>query len=533
MSAGRILIVDDGQESLSVLLTILTGEDYDPRAAGSEAALAVVGVSAPELILLDVQTPRRDGFEMCRQLKSCVESRDIPIIVLGASDDSVARLRSLESGAADFIGKPVQPAELLTRLKAHLELARLRKDMAHLVAMRTAELQTANDHLKSELEARKRIEGELRQSEQVFQSITDTLPAGITVFSNDGLLLYASKWLLTFCGCTAEQLVGDAWVRFVHPEDVTRLEEEIKAAVTMRRSSQIEYRLRKKDEGYRWVAVTANPRHINGEFIGHIVLLVEITELKRGQERILANQKLESLGVLVAGIAQNFNNLLSTILAHSELALSEIPGETAAHESISTVVAVALRASSIVNLLVDYAGDTDCGDPEPIELSALIRRMVQLLQMSVAETTSLNIDLANDLPPIFAQAAEIREVVLGLTANAFESLAGQPGTVAISTMKMRMELEPIESRPPGLGEGEYVLLEISDTGNGMTEEVKARIFDPFFSTKRLGRGLGLSSVQSIVRRAGGAISIVSAPGQGSRFRVWLPRWDSAGFFSDH
>jgi signal transduction histidine kinase len=301
----------------------------------------------------------------------------------------------------------------------------------------------------------------------------------------------------------------------------------------MRRSSQIEYRLRKKDEGYRWVAVTANPRHINGEFIGHIVLLVEITELKRGQERILANQKLESLGVLVACIAQNFNNLLSTILAHSELALSEIPGETAAHESISTVVAVALRASSIVNLLVDYAGDTDCGDPEPIELSALIRRMVQLLQMSVAETTSLNIDLANDLPPIFAQAAEIREVVLGLTANAFESLAGQPGTVAISTMKMRMELEPIESRPPGLGEGEYVLLEISDTGNGMTEEVKARIFDPFFSTKRLGRGLGLSSVQSIVRRAGGAISIVSAPGQGSRFRVWLPRWDSAGFFSDH
>jgi PAS domain S-box-containing protein len=528
-SAGKILIVDDSQESLNLLLAILTEEGYDPRPADSgDLALAAVRISPPDLVLLDLRMPGKGGLEVCRKLKSCPESRDIPIIVLSASDEFADRLQSLESGAVDFISKPFQREELLTRLRTHLELARLRKDLEHLVVVRTSELQVANNQLKSELKARRQIEAVLRESEQVFQSIADNLPAGVTLFNQDGLLTFASKWILSFCGCTMEQFSGDGWLGFVHPDDIARLDEEVAAAVQERRSSQIEYRVRRKDGKYRWIAVTANPRHLNSGFIGHIVLLLDITELKRGQERTLASQKLESLGVLAGGIAQNFNNLLSTILAHAELALYEIPSETPAHESISTVAAIALRASEIVNRLMAYAGNGESGDPEPVELSRLIRKMVHLLKMSLSETTSLEINLADDLPPVAADAGQIREVVLNLAVNAFEALDGRSGTVTVSTANTLGERGSAESRPPGLGEGNYVLLEVSDNGNGMTEEVKARIFDPFYSTKFLGRGLGLASVQGIVRRAGGAISIVSAPGQGSKFQVWLPCWDTSG-----
>jgi nitrogen-specific signal transduction histidine kinase len=261
---------------------------------------------------------------------------------------------------------------------------------------------------------------------------------------------------------------------------------------------------------------------VNGEFAGHIVILLDITEMKRGQERALANQKLESLGVLSAGIAHSFNNLLSTILAHSELALNEIPSETPTHENVATIAAVALRGSEIVNLLMAYAGQADPGMPELVELSSLIQETVRLLEVSLPRTTSLQLNISEDLPPIWANAGQVRQVVLNLIVNASEALEALAGTVAISAAKMRLFKGRAELGHPELRDGDYVLLEISDSGRGMTGDIKSKIFDPFFSTKFLGRGLGLASVRGIVRGAGGAIGVESSPGQGSTFKVWLP-----------
>jgi len=266
------------------------------------------------------------------------------------------------------------------------------------------------------------------------------------------------------------------------------------------------------------------PRFVNGEFAGHLGSAIDITELKRSQEQALASQKLESLGVLTAGIAHTFNTLTSTILAHAELALDELPGESPSHESVYTIAKIALRASEIVNLLMAYAGNTDSDTSEPVELSSLTQATVRLLKASAPSVASLQVNLSNDPTTIWANSGQVRQVVLNLVMNAIEALEARPGIVTVSTAKVRVNQDPGESGSPDLGEGDYVLLEVSDTGCGMSNEIQAKIFDPFYSTKFLGRGLGLASVHGIVRGAGGAIGVVSAPGQGSTFKVWLPLW---------
>jgi CheY-like chemotaxis protein len=148
--------------------------------------------------------------------------------------------------------------------------------------------------------------------------------------------------------------------------------------------------------------------------------------------------------------------------------------------------------------------------------------MIQLVKASLPKTTSIRVNSAEGLPPIRANASQIRQVVLNLIVNASEALEAKPGTVAVATSRIRVGECAAESRRVELPEGDYVLLEVTDEGCGMTEEVKARIFDPFYSTKFLGRGMGLAAVLGIVRGTGGAIRVTSAPGQGSTFRVWLP-----------
>jgi PAS domain S-box-containing protein len=526
-SAGKVLIVDDSEEARKLLLYILATEQYEVLVADSgELALKAVALSQPELILLDVNMPEMDGVEVCRRLRSSSETRDIPVILLSSSLDFEKRLEGLQAGAIDFINKPFVSEELLARVRAHIELAKLRKNLESMVAERSAELQAVNEQLKSQLETRRQFEEALLESEQRFRSIADSAPAGIFLSDREGKTFYVSKWLLTFLGATTEQTKGETWQGFIHPEDRQGSVAEIASAVKEQRSSQMEHRLLRGDGEYRWITWTATPRFLNGEFIGHIGVTLDVTDMKIAQEQAVASQKLESVGMLAAGIAHNFNTLLSTILAHAELAIDEVPGQTAAQESLSTITAVALRAAEIVSLLEAYADNSAGEGGEPVDLSSVIQKMLPLLRSSVSRTTSLDINLSSDPLRVNANAAQLQQVVLNLILNASEALEGKPGAITVSTTKMRVERHSVKSTPPGLRPGDYVVLEVVDTGCGMTVEIKDRIFDPFFSTKFLGRGLGLASVQGIVRRAGGSITIESSPGNGSRFDVWLPYWDT-------
>jgi len=364
------------------------------------------------------------------------------------------------------------------------------------------------------------VEQALRESEHRFRNLADTSPIGIWVTGPDKVVSFYNKTALNFVGCTLEQLIGNGWTELVHRQDLYRVNLTYLRAVAARRSFRIECRMRRMDGQYRWVLNTGTPHFVDSVYVGHIGTVVDITDIKRGHERRLAAQKLERLSVLAAGMAHDFNNMLGAIFAESDLAQAEIPTDSPAIDNVKRISAVANRASEIVNLLMAYAGGRDVAI-EMVDLSLIVEEMLELLRISILKNAVLQTCLPRDLPPVEANAAQLRQVVLNLVMNAGEVLRDREGRIVVSTEHIYIQPSAAERRS-AVPEGHYVRLTVSDTGCGMAEEVQARVFDPYFSTKFLGRGLGLAAVECILRSHGAAINVLSTSGVGSTFEVLLP-----------
>ena len=516
-----ILVVDDESESLRLLTSILSAEGYQvcPADCG-DLALAFVKTRLPDLILVDIRMPDMDGFEVCRRLKTAETSRDIPLMFLSAVTEVQERVEGLALGAVDFISKPFHVQELLARVRAHVELRRLRAELESRVAERTVELRVANQRLQAELSERRLVEQALRESEQRFRNLADTAPVGIWVTGPDNVVSFCNKTALTFAGRAMERLIGNGWTELVHRDDLSSVNSTCLRAATARQSFRFECRMRRMDGQYRWVLNTGTPRFVDSVYVGHIGTVFDITDIKYSHEQMLASQKLESLGVLAAGLAHDFNNLLGVIFAESDLAQAEIPPDSPALENVKHIIAVATRASDIVNLLMAYAGGRDAAI-EVVDLSRILEEMLQLLKISVLKNAVVHTSLPADLPPVRANAAQLRQVVLNLVMNAGEALRGGEGLIMVSTEHIYIQASASDRRP-AVPQGHYVRLMVSDTGCGMTEEVQARVLDPYYTTKFLGRGLGLAAVQGILRSHDGTINVSSTPGVGSTFEVLLP-----------
>jgi PAS domain S-box-containing protein len=364
----------------------------------------------------------------------------------------------------------------------------------------------------------------LLESEARFKNMADTAPVMIWVTGADNMATFFNKQWLVFTGRTSEQELGTGWKQGIHPDDGERCVATFDACFAARRNYQHEHRWRRADGEYRWLLCTGIPRFTEGNFAGYVGCSIDITDHKRQQERLVATQKLESLGVLAGGIAHDFNNMLAAILAISESAQEDTALESPAQEGLKNIRAVAVRAAEIVRELMAYSGQGKAGF-EPVDISQLVAELVHLMKVSIAKNATLNIELADNLPPVLANPAQVRQVVMNLITNGSEAIGGNPGILKIKTTHVRAV-----AANGSFGEhasSDQIRLEVSDTGIGMTDEVKARIFDPFFTTKFSGRGLGLAAVRGIIQNHGGTIDVVSAPGQGSRFEILLPVTDQA------
>ena len=519
---GSILVVDDEPESLVSLTNVFTAGGYEVRPVDSgQLALESAIAQPPHLILLDICMPGMDGFEVCRRLKASEKTRDVPLIFISATRDVDERIEGLRLGAVDFVNKLFQPEELLARVRTHLELSRLRANLEKQVEWRTAELRAANARLQSELAERLLVVQALRESEERFRNLANTAPVGIWATGPDQLASFLNKTALAFLGRSMEELRGGRWTERVHPDDVDRVYSTCVSAVGTRSPFRIEYRMRRADNQYRWVLNTGIPRFVNSVYVGYIGTVIDTTDLKRSQEQMLATQKLESLGVLAAGIGHDFNNMLGAIFAESDLALTEVLPGSPVGEGLERIKGVAVRASEIVKLLLAYAGGTEIS-MEEVDISVLVEEMLQLLKGSFSKQVTLRTRLATNLPLIRANAGQLRQVVLNLILNALEALEHQEGTIVVATGRMQPGQSSAREYEREWREGDYVRLVVSDTGCGMTEEVRSKAFDPFYTTKFLGRGLGLAVVEGILRSHGGSINVRSAPGMGSTFEVLLP-----------
>ncbi len=323
------------------------------------------------------------------------------------------------------------------------------------------------------------------------------------------------------------------WAALVHPDDRAMMVAYFQNLLATRDRFDKQYRvLRPSDGETRWVQGYGEIRlNAAGEPMRISGAIQDVTDHKRQEEerrrleaRLLQGQKLESLGVLAGGIAHEFNNLLTSILGNIDLALQDLPPDSPVREYILHVETASRRAAEISHQMLAYSGRGRFV-VERIDVSRLVRDMAPMLEVSVPKGVSLRFDLRDGLPAVEADAAQLRQVVLNLVVNGGEALdPRQRGTVLVRT---RVETcaegaahtdylnEPV---PPG----QYMILEVADTGGGMDAETIARIFDPFFSTKFTGRGLGLPAALGVVRGHHGFIQVRSELGRGSTFRILLP-----------
>ncbi len=249
-----------------------------------------------------------------------------------------------------------------------------------------------------------------------------------------------------------------------------------------------------------------------------------LAERRKTQEQLLQKQKMESLGVLAGGIAHDFNNLLTGILGNASLALETLQPGAAANRFLEEVVLASERAAHLTKQLLAYAGKGRFF-LHSVDLSALVRDVSRLIQPSIPSHVTLRLELSEDMPSIQADDSQIQQLVMNLIINAAEAIPNdRAGQVVVSTRTQHVD-ETYLARAgaaPDLVPGEYIAIQVRDDGVGMDQETLQRIFDPFFSTKFAGRGLGLAATQGIVKGHNGLMTVSTSPGHGSTFDVLFP-----------
>jgi PAS domain S-box-containing protein len=310
----------------------------------------------------------------------------------------------------------------------------------------------------------------------------------------------------------------------VHPDDRRQVESTLESAANPGTSVQTVFRIRRLDGAVRTVELAGRCDTSTGPGMRRLLgVIADITERRLLEARLREAAKLESIGVLAGGVAHDFNNLLTGVMGHSSLALETIDADHPAFEMIQNVLAASERAAALTRQLLAYSGRGKFV-LESVDLSDLIREITALVRMSTPKNAEIVLELADGLPEIQCDPTQMQQLAMNLVINAAEALEDEPGTVVVTTGAT--SLSPSETeRLRGnfeLRPGRYVWLEVRDNGCGMSEETSKKIFDPFFSTKFTGRGLGLSAVQGIVRGHKGALEVQSAPGRGTTFRVFIP-----------
>jgi PAS domain S-box-containing protein len=497
LCAARLLVVDDDDNNRDMLQRQLGRMGYEVETASNgPRALELLKQSPFDLILLDILMPGMDGFEVLTALQASSKLRDIPVIVLSALDEMDSVARCVEMGASDFIAKPFEKAILQSRIGA-------------VTKRRTAERERAQlaDRLRQLLES---------TSEGIF----GIDPAGLCTFINEAAT--------TMLGYTRDQLLGRTIHDAVHGKragGATYPAEEC----PMNRAAIDGHGSRVVDEVF-WnasgepfpVEYAVNPVYHEGQLEGAVITFTDISERKRTEERFRETAKLESLGVLAGGVAHDFNNLLTGILGNASLVLYSAGISDTDRERLGFVIQASERAADLTKQLLAYAGKGRY-EIRSVDLPGLVKDTANLLQTMIPRTVTLDFKFEPKPMAVEGDPSQIQQIIMNLVINGGEAI-GEPhtGNVTVSTYKDFVD----ENRAKKLGAhvvpGKYMVLEVSDTGCGMNGEVQARIFDPFYTTKFTGRGLGLAAVAGIVKSHRGAIEVQSALHRGSRFRVYLP-----------
>ncbi len=377
---------------------------------------------------------------------------------------------------------------------------------------------------------RKFTERQLRNSEDRFRTTFKTIPDSICLTNiDDGTITDVNDGFVRIMGYSPEEVLGHTTYRLRFWKNVNDRKDLIRRLQTEEYVENMEADFIAKDGTVLRGLISARTVELNGQRM-ILTVIRDITlhkrleiERQRLEEKMVQSQKLESLGILAGGVAHDFNNLLAAIMGHAELTKRRLPPGTSALANLQQIENAAERAADLARQMLAYSGRGHF-ILEHIDLNDLLQEMMHMLQVSISKKVLLRLIPYTPLPAVSVDATQIRQILMNLVINASEAIGENSGVITISTSLRVCDQQDLKTLwiDEDLKAGEYVSLEVSDSGCGMDEETIHKIFDPFFSTKFTGRGLGMSAVLGIVRGHKGAIRIYSEPGKGTTFNVLLP-----------
>ena len=371
----------------------------------------------------------------------------------------------------------------------------------------------------------------LQRSEERYRRIVQTAEEGIWMIGADAATTFVNPKMASMLGYTVDEMLGRSMYDFM--DEAARAD----ARENMRRrelgiSEQHDFRLTRKDGSDQWTAMSTSPSFDDtGQYNGALAMVTDITERRRSQSvrrdleaQLRESQKMEAIGVLAGGIAHDFNNVLAGILGNVALAIQDLPPEHPAAQSLEQIRKAGLRGRGLVQQILAFARR----QPREVvscELRPLAQECLALLRATLPAGVTLDTTLSDVPLFVMADATQIEQVLMNLCTNAWHSLAGQPGRIAVTLAGVDLDADAARQLGAGLTPGAYACVTVADTGRGMDAETRAHIFEPFFTTKPVGEGtgLGLAVAHGIVSAHGGVIRVQTAVGEGSRFEIYLPR----------
>jgi PAS domain S-box-containing protein len=521
MRQRTVLIVDDSPEDNATLSRYLTRSgDRAYRilmAFSGETAIKLLWHETPDCILLDFQLPDMDGLEVLTELSNESGLPRFPVVMLTGIGDTALAVRAIQQGAQDYLTKDTATQETITRAINNA----IDKHLLH------QQLEAQRETLRRrnvELEA---VNAALRESEARFRLLTDSAPVLIWTSGPDMRYDYFNKPWLEFTGRTLAAEVGNGWTEKVESDDLPECLSTYFTAFAARQPFRREFRLRRHDGQARWLLDSGTPRFSpDDDFLGYIGFCIDVTDQRMLQQQLFESQKLESLGQLAGGISHDFNNLLTAILGYTEISLLSLPGQTEVHSFLQEVKAATERAAALIRQLLMYAR-REMVEFTNVDINRVILNMAPLFRRTIGEQYELVVLMAEDSCYARTNISHMEQVLTNLVINARDAMP-QGGHILIKTECVTLDTE-FAQQHLGVIPGEYLLYSVSDHGCGMTAEVRSRIFEPFYTTKEVGKGtgLGLATCYGIVKQSQGNILVDSEPGKGATFKVYLPRIRSA------
>ncbi len=532
----KLLFVEDNKTDQMMFQRFVKKEqityDYSIKNSFSSAKQAIEK-SDFDIILTDYDLGDGTAFDLFKSIPE-----DIPTIIITGTGTEDLAVKAMKAGATDYLIKdpdgyylktlPITINNALRIKKGELELKKHQAGLEEMVDERTRQLHLAIKNLQNEIEERKSVELSLNKSRHFFSSTFNDMVTMIVILSPKGSIVFTNNTFLIFFGFKREIIIGNQFCDCISwnydDKTVAIIQKDIEKCASGKTFSNI-ISARSADCKKIWVEYSMHPNYNSKNEIIYIVVEArDITARKKMENQLLQSQKMEAIGTLAGGIAHDFNNILFPIVGYTEMSINMLPEDSIPRKYLNEALKGSMRARDLVQQILTFSRQHE-QELQLLKVRLVINEALKLIRASLPATIEIRQNITKNCGPIMADPTRIHQILMNLCTNAFHAMEESGGVLTVSLNEVKLKPEDLTNWD--IAPGQYLCLKVSDTGCGMNQAVKERIFDPYFTSKKEGKGtgLGLAMVHGIVKGYKGNILVETELGKGTDFYIYLPMAD--------